>query len=153
MKRHETFLPAGQGVVEYAAWSTDVLRKALLKLLVLVALSPSAGAAEASPSEAYLAYHAALKSGFSESAIWPHATAAARAEFERKFPPELRGRAFYMMKTTSPQTVRVVQERVDGDSATLTVRPDGGEKRMVATATLRREDGAWKVEKVVWQQD
>lgn len=122
-------------------------------LLALLLTANSAQAAEQTPAEVYLAYHSTLKSSFSDSAIWPFYLSSAREEFQRKFPPDLRGRAFYMMKTTSPREVRVVKEEIAGDTATLTLRPGaGGDERLLGTAILAREDGAWRLEKVFWQQ-
>jgi hypothetical protein len=131
-----------------------MLRVILLPILLILLLAATPiHAAEQTPSEVYLAYHNTLKSSFSDSAIWPFYLSSAREEFQRKFPPDLRGRAFYMMKTTSPREVRVVKEDIAGDTATLTLRPGpGGEDRLVGTASLAREGDAWKLEKVIWQQ-
>lgn len=128
-----------------------MFRLIVLALALLAATLPAA--ADPAPREVYQEYHGALKRSFSDTAIWPYFTQAAREEFERKFPADFRGRAFYMMKTTAPAEVRVVDERIDGEVATVTVRPAEAGKRIVGTATLRREDGQWKLEKVVWQQE
>ena len=123
----------------------------LLCLAWLSLVTPAAAAG--SPSEAYLAYHAALKTSLSDTAIWPYYLSTAREEFQRKYPPEMRGRVFYMMKTTSPSAVRVVREQIEGEQATLTVRPTSGDERLIGTAVLRQEAGQWKLEKVVWRQE
>lgn len=112
-----------------------------------------AGAASAAPSPAELMveYHATLRGSTDDAAIWPYYVDAARGEFQRKFPPELRGRAFYMMKTTSPAQVRVVSQTIDGEQAVVTLRPVGGDERLIGTANLHLQGGEWKLEKVVWQ--
>lgn len=125
----------------------------ILALLLAAAVLAGPAAAAGTPSEAYLAYHATLKGSFSDSAIWPYYTTAAREEFLRKFPPELRGRAFYMMKATAPLAVKVTREEIESGQATLTLRPTAGDDRLIGTATLRREEGEWKLEKVLWRQE
>mgnify|MGYP002621136122 CR=1 FL=1 len=118
----------------------------LLLLFPLAALS-----AGTTPRSAYLEYHVALKSGLSVDAIWPYSTKAAKEEFERTFPEEFRGRAFYLMKAAAPHEVRITQETIDGDKATLILVPTESHRRVTGTATLKREDGLWKVERVIWQ--
>jgi len=128
------------------------IRISLISLLFLL-LPLSAFGAGTSPREAYLEYHLALKSALSDEALWPHATKAAREEFERTFPPDFRGRAFYLMKAAAPHKVQVSNESIDGDTATLTLLPGDEHNRVKGTATLKREEGVWKVERVIWQGD
>lgn len=119
-------------------------------VLLLLASSVCAAAGN-SPSEAYLEFHKVLKQSFSEQSIWPYYLKSARQEFEEQFPPDMRGRAFFLMKSAAPTTVRIDKEVVSGDTATLTLIPTSSGKTVSGEAVMRLEDGAWKVEKVVWQ--
>lgn len=120
-------------------------------LLVLLAAATPLCAAD-SPAATYVAYHTALKQSATIDGIQPYQSEHARAEFARKYPEHLRGRVFYMMKTSSPQTVQVAKETITGDSAELDLRAEQDGERLVGTATLRLENGEWKLEQVVWRR-
>lgn len=123
---------------------------ALILALGLI-LGPPAGAAEPGPGEVYLDYHQVLKTSFSDARIWGYYTRAFREQYQERFPPHVRSKAFYIMKASAPRTVRVVSEKIDGDSAILELLPTDGE-RLKGTAQLRLEEDGWKLERVVWQQ-
>lgn len=121
--------------------------------LLIALLSCFAATANASktPTEAYLEFHAALKNSFSDQAIWPYYTESARLDFEQQFPPAMRGRAFYIMKSTAPAAVAVKQETINGDKATLLLVPTGSSQVDQGEAVMRLEGGSWKLEKVTWR--
>src|SRR5690554_3481241 len=88
----------------------------IIKALALAALLLVVGsgfAAEQSPGQAYLEYHSVLKKSHSAGAIWPYHIKSAQQNFERKFPPSMRSRAFYIMKSSAPATVEVAAENID----------------------------------------
>lgn len=124
--------------------------KASFAALLLV-IAGTGYATDKSPSQVYLEYHATLKQSFSDNAIWPYYIQAARENFERQFPPNMRGRAFYIMKSAAPATVRVAEEKIEGDIATLVLVPTGPSQADRGDAIMRLENGAWKLEKVVWR--
>ena len=127
--------------------------KARLKALLfaLLALSCATAVAAKSPSEGYLEYHATLKSIFSDQAIWHYYTESARQDFERRFPPAMRGRAFHLMKSAAPASVEVKEEIIDGDTATLILVPTSPTQVEQGEAILRLENGSWKLEQVTWR--
>lgn len=124
-------------------------RTTILAASLLVATA--AMSAGKTPGEAYLEYHAVLKQSFSEDAIWPYCVRSAREEFENQFPPAMRGRAFYIMKSSAPASVRIEKETVQGDTASLVLIPTSPSQANRGDAIMRLEDGSWKVEKVVWR--
>ena len=126
------------------------MHKRLLIAFLLVLTSLPA-LADGSPAAAYMEYHEALKRGLGESALWPHITPEARDEFESKYPEQLRPRVFYMMKKETPDRIRLDDQRVEGNTATVVVVGTDNEL-LVGTVTLRRQDNRWRVEKVVWQR-
>lgn len=126
--------------------------KTIMKVsLATLLLLGSGYTANKSPSQAYLEYHAVLKQSFSDSAIWPYYIRSARQNFERQFPPNMRGRAFYIMKSAAPAAVQVVEEKIEGDSATLVLIPTSPSQADRGDAIMRLEDGVWKLEKVIWR--
>lgn len=134
------------------------IRKTILATLLLLASAASIGAGK-TPSETFLEYHSVLKQSFNVEAVWPYHVRSARQEFEDQFPPQMRGRAFHIMKAAAPAAIRVEKETIQGDVATLELNSADGAHRVTTgstsvavagEATMRREDGAWKVEKVVW---
>lgn len=129
------------------------MSKVIIKLLfaALFLVSGAAASANKTPSEAYLEFHSALKQSFSDQAIWPYYVESARADFEQQFPPAMRGRAFYIMKSSAPATVEIGQETVQGDKATLVLLPTAPSQASRGEAILRLESGVWKIEKVTWQ--
>jgi hypothetical protein len=135
------------------------IRKAILTTFLLLVSAGSIGAGK-TPSEAFLEYHSVLKRSFNVEAIWAYHVRSARQEFEDQFPPQMRGRAFHIMKSSAPAVVRVENETIEGDVAMLKLGLADGSHRVTTGSTsvavsgeavMRREDGAWKVEKVVWQ--
>jgi len=122
--------------------------KATLAALLLIGVSHSS---TKSPSQVYLEYHATLKQSFSDSAIWPYYIKSAKENFERQFPPNMRGRAFYIMKSAAPAQVRVSEEKIEGNTATLILIPTTPSQADRGEAILRLEDGSWKLERVVWR--
>lgn len=127
------------------------MREKIKLLIITLLLFGSAANASKTPSEAFLEFHSTLKNSFSDQAIWPYYTEAARADFEQKFPPAMRGRAFYIMKSTAPSSVEVKQETIDGKKATLLLIPVGSSQVDQGEAILRLENGAWKLEQVTWR--
>lgn len=131
----------------------ETVSKVTIRIL-FVALFLVSGAvisANKTPSEAYLEYHSVLKQSFNDQAIWPYYVESARADFEQQFPPAMRGRAFYIMKSSAPATVKVEQESVQGATATLILIPTSSSQADRGEAVLRLEDGVWKIEKVTWR--
>jgi hypothetical protein len=63
----------------------------------------------------------------------------------------MRGRAFYIMKSSAPATVKVEQETVQGATATLVLIPTSPSQADRGEAVLRLENGVWKIEKVTWR--
>jgi hypothetical protein len=124
------------------------MRTSLAALLLIIGSGHATGQ---SPGQAYLEYHATLKQSFSDSAIWPFYIQSARENFERQFPPAMRGRAFYIMKSAAPATVEVAEEKIEGDTATLVLIPTSSSQADRGDAIMRLENGAWKLEKVVWR--
>lgn len=127
--------------------------KARIKLLIigLIMLNGVAATANKTPSEAYLEFHSVLKNSFSDQAIWPYYTKAARDDFEQRFPPAMRGRAFYIMKSSAPSEVAVQQEVIEGSKATLILLPTSTSHVDQGEAIMRLENGNWKLEKVTWR--
>ena len=128
------------------------LRLAGLTILAVFIAAPVAAAdTPSSPADAYAQFHQSLRHSLSERTVLPYFTARARAEFERKFPPQFRGKAVYLMKTASPRQYQVVTSKIDGDSAVLTLQASDSGKVLAGTVDLKKEDGAWKVDQVIWQ--
>lgn len=125
-----------------------IMRISLAALLFAAGVGQTA---DKSPGQAYLEFHAVLKQSFSDSAIWPYHIRSAREDFEKQFPPNMRGRAFYIMKSSAPAAVRVAEEKIEGDTATLVLIPTGPSQADRGDAIMRLEDGVWKLEKVVWR--
>jgi hypothetical protein len=128
-----------------------IIKRILPAAAMLLLLCATSASASKSPSEAYLQFHSVLKQSFSDQAIWPYYVESARADFEQQFPPAMRGRAFYIMKAAAPATVRVEQETIQGNTATLVLAPTSSSQAERGEATMRLENGSWKLEKVVWQ--
>ena len=128
------------------------LRLAGLTILAVCVAAPvAADDAPQNPAEAYAQFHKSLRHSLSERTVLPYFTARALAEFEQKFPPQFRGKAVYLMKTASPRQYQVVNSKIDGDSAALTLQASDSGKVLAGTVDLKKEDGVWKVDQVIWQ--
>ncbi len=120
-------------------------------LAVLSLTAPTYAQSSTSPSDTFLAYHAALKRSFNERAILPFYTSSARRDFESRYSGEMRTRVFFMMKSAAPQNVEIKSVQIEGDRAVLTLAAnDPGNDTTAGTATLAREHGEWRIVDVVW---
>lgn len=129
-----------------------LFRLAGLALMVLcVAATAAAADAAQTPAQAYAQFHKSLRHSFSERTVLPYFSTHAREEFDRKFPPQFRGKAIYLMKTASPEKYRVVDTKLDGDTAVLKLSASDSGKVLSGTVDLQKENGAWKIDNVVWQ--
>jgi hypothetical protein len=134
---------------------------AILPLLGACAMNPptrsgSAVVSEQTPTERYEAYRAALTYASSLEELYPLTSKAVRDEMAKR-PDDLRRSLLADLQARRASWLRVVDERVSGANARLTVEgeqivdPSKGTKSFGhARVLLVREDGAWKIDEEVW---
>lgn len=120
--------------------------------VMLVFGSPGAVAAqEKDPETVFLEYHAALKSGYSFDSVLPYFTLERRTRVNDRFPAGMRDTAFSLQKSSAPREIEVVNARLDGEQAYLTLSGRTGQDVFSGEAVLRREGGAWLINDVAWR--
>ncbi|MBL8111761.1 MAG: DUF4878 domain-containing protein, partial [Acidobacteria bacterium] len=126
-----------------AAFKANVIRKEKPK-----PVSPAAAAAatKSAPGVAYLAYVKALRAGDIPSLT--KLVAKERAEMMKA--PEFKEQ-LGLVQALMPKDIKIVDGKEEGATATLTLvgKEDASTSR--GTATLVKEDGAWKVQKESWK--
>lgn len=139
---------------------TIALSCAVSALLNLSFCSASGLAAEKlTPSELYTKYRKALAAATTIDSLSPFLSKKVIAEVIGT-PKEMKGAMFAMMKEMTPKAVQVVEEKVEGDHATLSLtvpqqdkQPAGKEKTTEKTTGFIQfvdEEGSWKIDKEKW---
>lgn len=116
----------------------------------------SAVASVQSPTERYESYRAALARAEQLEELLPLTSSGVRDEMAKR-PPAYRKAILNDLKARDGGDLRVVDERVDGDVATLTVEGTqvvdparGVRSRGRASVVLLRQEGAWRVDEEIW---
>lgn len=109
-----------------------------------------------SPTERYESYRAALAKAAALEELLPLTSHAVRDEMAKR-PPAYRKAILKDLQSRDGGDLRVVDERVDGDVATLTVEGTqvvdaarGLRSHGRASVVLLRQDGAWRVDEEIW---
>jgi 3-keto-L-gulonate-6-phosphate decarboxylase len=119
----------------------------LLTLLLLLTTFLPALAAD-DPAAAYAAYFNAMKEATSVSQLAPHLTKA-KADEIASTPEAEQAMMLEMIKSFSPEDYSIVNQEVTGDIAILHLSVPSDEST-TGTATLLKQGGAWKIDKVSW---
>ena len=129
-------------------------------LFLLISLSTSNAlsvcAAEQTPKEAYVKYHAIMLGAGKIEDVQPYLCKRVNKEIDET-PGMMRPMMFGIMKTVMPGPVKIESEKVDGNTATLNLQPDYSKapkadpnEKGSGTVTLIKEDGAWKIDREKW---
>ena len=142
--------------------TTIALVSAVLSLSVvgcasnLPTRSGSTSAAEQTPTERYESYRAALEHAQTLDELLPMTSAAVREEMAKR-PPSYRQALLSDLQRRKLEWLRVVEQRVTGDTAYLVVQgeqvvdPSRGLRGVgIAKVVLLREAGAWRVDDETW---
>lgn len=119
--------------------------------------SSSASAAEPqTPKETYIKYHAAMLAANKIEDVQQYLCKRVNKEINDT-PGMMRPMMFGFLKAVMPGPVKIESEKVDGDSATLSLLPDYSKapkadpnETGTGSVTLIKEDGAWKIDKEKW---
>jgi len=113
-------------------------------------------AKDQTPTERYEAYRTALEKAESLEELLPLTSTAVRVEMSKR-PPSYRKALLSDMKTRKVEWMRVLEEQVSGDTASLSVEgvqvvdPMRGLRGFgKGKVVLLREDGAWRVDDETW---
>lgn len=119
--------------------------------------SSSAVAAETqTPKEAYIKYHAAMLAANKIEDLQQYLCKRVNKEINET-PSMMRPMMFGFMKAVMQGPVKIESEKVNGDSATLSLLPDYSKSPKAdpnetgtGSVTLIKEDGSWKIDKEKW---
>jgi hypothetical protein len=118
--------------------------------------SGSAVAKEQTPTERYEAYRVALERAEAMEEVLPLTSKAVRVEMSKR-PPTYRKALLGDMQIRKVEWMRVLEERVFGDTASLSVEgvqvvdPMRGVRGFgKGRVVLLREEGAWRVDDETW---
>ncbi|MBX9689207.1 MAG: hypothetical protein K2X27_21035 [Candidatus Obscuribacterales bacterium] len=122
--------------------------------------SALAQAESLSPKETYLKYRSALLSAKTVNEIMPFMCKKVQSEIEST-PQDMKPMIFGLIKETTPSSVQVISEEIDGDSANLKLSsagsqtPPPGAKSIKedtkGSVKLLKENGVWKIDKESWE--
>lgn len=111
------------------------------------------------PSEMYNKYRKALAVATNIESLTPFLSKKVLDEVNTT-PKEMKGTMFSIMKEMTPKAVVVVEEKVEGDHATLSLtvpaegKPTTGKEKVtektVGTVLFVDEQGSWKIDKEKW---
>lgn len=136
-----------------------VITSVLLLLLFPVWFKPAgAGAADESPTSVFEAYHKLVFTCKSITELEPYQSTKILKKRSGEKNPQV---MFDQFKLLMPKSIRVIGEKIEGESATvsaesLTADPltsamaPGGKSKTLGTIKMIKENGHWKIEEEQW---